>query len=117
MLDQNIFFSNCKKCLIKNPGCEVCCEDDMTCCSCLYSYLNPTGSLLSSNLGAALSLCFLCFVVQVWAFHGTDKIADGALEQMRLRIMTPEGETAMVGLLAGGKNGSLRCGACYALCI
>ncbi|KAF8030712.1 hypothetical protein BT93_D0025 [Corymbia citriodora subsp. variegata] len=44
---------------------------------------------------------------QVWAFNGTDKIADGALEQMRLRIMTPEGETATVGLLAGGMNGSL----------
>lgn len=44
---------------------------------------------------------------QVWAFHGTDKMADGALEQMRLHIMTPEGETATVGLLAGGMNGSL----------
>lgn len=44
---------------------------------------------------------------QVWAFHGTDKIADGALEQVRLHIMTPEGETATVGLLAGGMNGSL----------
>ncbi|XP_048140811.1 LOW QUALITY PROTEIN: uncharacterized protein LOC115755387 [Rhodamnia argentea] len=44
---------------------------------------------------------------QVWAFHKTDKMADGALEQMRLRITTPEGQTAMVGLLAGGRNGSL----------
>ncbi|KAI3440292.1 uncharacterized protein J3R85_003927 [Psidium guajava] len=44
---------------------------------------------------------------QVWAFHGTDKIADGALEQMHLCIITPEGQTATFGLLAGGRNGSL----------
>ncbi|XP_041027393.1 DDB1- and CUL4-associated factor 4 [Juglans microcarpa x Juglans regia] len=43
----------------------------------------------------------------VWKFSETDKIADGALEQMHVDVQTPEGQTETDVLLTGGLNGSL----------
>lgn len=48
------------------------------------------------------------FTLQVWKYGGTDKIVNGALEQIRIDVQTLEGQTEMDVLLAGGVHGSLR---------
>ena len=45
--------------------------------------------------------------LQVCRYSGTDKIVDGALEQMHIDVETPEGQTEKDFLLAGSVNGSL----------
>jgi WD repeat-containing protein 21A len=47
-------------------------------------------------------------MVQVWKYSETDKIVDGALEQIHVDVQTPEGQTETDVLLTGGVNGSLR---------
>ena len=48
------------------------------------------------------------FTLQVWKYGGTDKIVNGALEQIRIDVQILEGQTEMDVLLAGGVHGSLR---------
>ncbi|XP_059437328.1 uncharacterized protein LOC132170380 isoform X3 [Corylus avellana] len=43
----------------------------------------------------------------VWKYSETDKIVDGALEQIHIDVQTPEGQTETDVLLTGGANGSL----------
>ncbi|XP_062162975.1 uncharacterized protein LOC133869896 [Alnus glutinosa] len=43
----------------------------------------------------------------VWKYSETDKIVDGALEQIHIDVQTPEGQTETDVLLTGGVNGSL----------
>ncbi|KAA8537168.1 hypothetical protein F0562_029605 [Nyssa sinensis] len=43
----------------------------------------------------------------IWKYHGTERIADGALEQIYVDIDTPNGLVGTNILLAGGINGSL----------
>lgn len=47
-------------------------------------------------------------MLQVWKYSETDKIVDGALEQIHIDVQTPEGQTETDVLLTGGANGSLR---------
>jgi WD repeat-containing protein 21A len=47
-------------------------------------------------------------MLQVWKYSETDKIVDGALEQIHIGVQTPEGQTETDVLLTGGVNGSLR---------
>lgn len=51
---------------------------------------------------------YIFFTLQVWKYGGTDKIVNGALEQIRIDVQTLEGQTEMDVLLAGGVHGSLR---------
>lgn len=53
-------------------------------------------------------LIYIFFTLQVWKYGGTDKIVNGALEQIRIDVQTLEGQTEMDVLLAGGVHGSLR---------
>lgn len=46
--------------------------------------------------------------LQVWKYSETDKIVDGALEQIHVDVQTPEGQIEIDALLTGGVNGSLR---------
>lgn len=46
--------------------------------------------------------------MQVWKYRDTQKLVDGALEQIYACVQTPEGRTQADLLLAGGINGSLR---------
>ncbi|GLT69551.1 hypothetical protein SLA2020_416940 [Shorea laevis] len=43
----------------------------------------------------------------VWKYSETDKIVDGALEQIHVDVQTPEGQIEIDALLTGGVNGSL----------
>nr|XP_023898103.1 uncharacterized protein LOC112009976 [Quercus suber] len=43
----------------------------------------------------------------VWKYGGTDKIVNGALEQIHIDVQTLEGQSEMDVLLAGGVHGSL----------
>uniref|UniRef100_A0A5B7BJG7 Uncharacterized protein n=1 Tax=Davidia involucrata TaxID=16924 RepID=A0A5B7BJG7_DAVIN len=43
----------------------------------------------------------------IWKYHGTERIGDGALEQIHVDIDMPNGLTRTDILLAGGVNGSL----------
>ncbi|KDP43121.1 hypothetical protein JCGZ_26654 [Jatropha curcas] len=43
----------------------------------------------------------------VWKYQGTQKQGDGALDQMRINILTPEGQTQVDVLITGSRSGSL----------
>eukprot|EP00257_Ricinus_communis_P021867 XP_015581441.1 uncharacterized protein LOC8268045 isoform X1 [Ricinus communis] len=43
----------------------------------------------------------------VWKYQGTEKMADGALDQMHIHLQTPEGQTEVDVLVTGGTDGSL----------
>lgn len=43
---------------------------------------------------------------QIWRYHGTNKIADCALEQVHVDMDMPDGAVRTEILLAGGLNGS-----------
>ncbi|XP_038689026.1 uncharacterized protein LOC119988160 [Tripterygium wilfordii] len=45
----------------------------------------------------------------VHKYRGTDRVGESALEQIRLAVCTPEGQTEMDVLLAGSVNGSVSC--------
>lgn len=47
----------------------------------------------------------MLIVSQVWIYDGTDKRADGALQQLRVTCQTVEGEREADILVLGGSNG------------
>ncbi|KAK7856083.1 hypothetical protein CFP56_024978 [Quercus suber] len=66
-----------------------------------------------TQLVVAMATGFVVAVIsrakfQVWKYGGTDKIVNGALEQIHIDVQTLEGQSEMDVLLAGGVHGSLR---------
>lgn len=54
------------------------------------------------------SFIMISYSLQVWKYRDTQKLVDGALEQIYATVQTPEGRTQTDLLLTGGINGSLR---------
>ncbi|OAY54404.1 uncharacterized protein LOC110611784 isoform X2 [Manihot esculenta] len=69
------------------------------------------GSIIDFNKGKCSFMEELLKIqasqAMVWKYRGTEKMSDGALDQMHIDIYTPEGQTEVDVLIAGGINGSL----------
>lgn len=58
---------------------------------------------------AQIYCCFIIlFMLKVWKYQSTEKIADSAMDQIHIDIHTAEGQTEANVLITGGVNGSLR---------